>query len=109
MCESKKSDVFIIYLMYLTILQFQSNKFICLRTWNFQLKLSDTAATLKYGQGHWNWYEYLKLNEYCVHAEFDIYHICDVWENHNIQAFAKHNNHQACLILIITYSHFSSE
>ena len=30
---------------------------------NFQLKLFDTAVTLKYGQSHQKWYEQIKLNE----------------------------------------------
>ena len=42
---------------------------------NFQLKLFDTAETLKYNQGHWKWYEWEKLNKYYCHAKFDIYYI----------------------------------
>ena len=29
----------------------------------FQLKLYDITVTLKYGQGHWKWYEQATLNE----------------------------------------------
>ena len=51
---------------------------------NFQLKLFDTAVTLKYNQGHWQWYEWVKLNEYYHHALLDIYHIYRVQENCNL-------------------------
>ena len=63
MCKEWKIvayTIFIIYLTNLTILQFQLN---WIRTQNVQLKLVDTAVTLKYGQGHWKWYEQVKLNE----------------------------------------------
>ena len=33
-----------------------------IKTQYFQLKLF-IAVTLKYGQGHWKWYEQVKLNE----------------------------------------------
>ena len=45
---------------------------------HFQLKLFDTAVTLKYGPGHWKWYEQVKLNEQYHHAKFDIHHIYGV-------------------------------
>ena len=34
-----------------------------IRKLNIQLKQFDIAVTLKYGQGHWKWYEQEKLNE----------------------------------------------
>ena len=40
----------------------------------FQLKLFDTAVTLKCNQDHRKWYEWVKLNENYYHAQFDIYH-----------------------------------
>ena len=43
--------------------------------------LFDTAVPLKYGQGHWKWYEQLQLNKEYHHAKFDIYHIYSVWGN----------------------------
>ena len=48
---------------------------------------------MKYNQGHWNsksekWYEWVKLGEYYHHANFDIYHIYNVWENCNVKVFA---------------------
>ena len=49
-----------------------------------QLKLCDTAVTLKYGQGHRKWYEQVKLNEYYHQAKFDIQHIYDVRENRSV-------------------------
>ena len=60
--QKSKIVVFIIYLTYLTIIQsFNSSG------WEhiifIQLKLNDTAVTLKYGQGHWKWYEQVKLKE----------------------------------------------
>ena len=48
--------------------------------------------TLKYNHGHWNWYEWVKLNEYYHHAKLDIYHNPSVWENHNIQVFATYRH-----------------
>ena len=51
----------------------------------FQLKLFDTAVAFKYGQGHWKWYEQVKLNEKFQYANFDIYHIHGVWENSNLE------------------------
>ena len=35
----------------------------------------DTAVTLKYNRGRWQWYEWVKLNEYYHRAKFDIYHM----------------------------------
>ena len=44
--------------------------------------------TLKYNQGHWEWYEWVKLSEYYRHAKFDvIYHIYSVRKNCNIKIF----------------------
>ena len=34
-----------------------------IRKWTFQLKLYDTAVTLKYNKGHRKWYEQVKLNK----------------------------------------------
>ena len=39
--------------------------------------------TVKYNQGQWKWYEWIKLNDSYNHAKFDIYHIYSVWENSN--------------------------
>ena len=51
--------------------KFQLNR---MRTYNFQLKLFDTAVTLKYNQGHWKWYEWVKLDDYYHYEKFEIYH-----------------------------------
>ena len=64
-------------------------------TQNFQLKLINTAVTLKYGHGHWKWYEQVKLNKQCHHAKFDIYYIYRVQENCNIKVFAMPDNYLA--------------
>ena len=40
-----------------------------IRTQSFQLKLFDTAVTLKYGQGQWKWYDQIQLNEQQHHAK----------------------------------------
>ena len=40
--------------------KFQLNR---IRTQDFQLKLFDSAVTLKYSQGHKKWYDQVKLNE----------------------------------------------
>ena len=48
------------------------------KTSNFQLKLSGTAVTLQYNQGHWNQYEWLKLDEQYHHAKLDLYYIYSV-------------------------------
>ena len=62
--------------------KFQLNQ---IGTYNFQLKLFDTAVTLKYNQGHWKWQGWVKLNEYYHHAKsFYVYHIYSFQENHNI-------------------------
>ena len=64
------------YLTYWTIqTKFPLN---WIRTQNVQLKLFDTAVTLKYGQGHWKCNEQVKLNEYYDHTKFDSYHNFDV-------------------------------
>ena len=49
----------------------------------------DTAVTLKYNQGHWKWYERVKLNEFYHHAKFDIY-IYSVRENRAKLNFLTH-------------------
>ena len=54
---------------------------------NFQIKLFDTAVTFKYSQGHWKWYEQVKLNEWYHHATVDIYHIHSVQEYRNVNVF----------------------
>ena len=48
----------------------------------------ETAVTLKYNQGFWKWYEWIKLDEYCHHVKFDIHHIYSLHENHNLKVFA---------------------
>ena len=61
MCKVKNGGIFITYWTYSTILQkFQHNQ---IWTSNFQLKPFVIAVTLKYGQGHWKWYEQVKVNE----------------------------------------------
>ena len=40
--------------------------------------------TLKYSQGHWKEYEWVKLSEYYHHEKLDIYHIQSVQENRNV-------------------------
>ena len=45
--------------------------------------------TLKYGQGHWKWYEQVKLSEQYQHAKFEIPHIYSVWVNPNVKVFDK--------------------
>ena len=64
-----------IYSPYQTIIQ------------SFNLIGYKPAVTLKYNQGHWKWYAWVKLNEYYHHAKFDIYHVYSVWENRNIKVF----------------------
>ena len=87
MCQSEKYW----YIHYLLDLLNDPTKFkhSWIRTQNFHLKLFDTAVTLKYGQGHWKWYEQVKLNEEYHHAKFDIYYIHGVWENPNVKVFDK--------------------
>ena len=55
------SGIFIIYFD----IRHNPTKFQLNRIWTqtFQLKLFDIAMTSKYGQGHWKWYEQVKLNE----------------------------------------------
>ena len=77
--------------------------------------------TLKYNQGHWKWYEWVQLNEFYHDADFDIYHIYSVQENHNVKVFAIYgqlagkpagqlSGQLAGLTLIITWdSYFSRE
>ena len=66
--------------------------------------------TLKYNQGHWKWYWWVKLNDYIYnhHAKFDIYHIYHVRESCNIEVFAvfRHLAIQSNIDPYI-YSHFS--
>ena len=35
------------------------------------LKLFDTALMLKYNQGHWKWYEWVKLNVYATIMQWE--------------------------------------
>ena len=65
--------------------------------------------TLKHNQGHWKWYDWVKLNKYYHHAEREIHY--SVRENRNIKVFATYGlaSPIVILILIITYSHFSCE
>ena len=51
--------------------------------WNFLLKLSSIAVPLNYGQGHWKWFERIKLNEY-HHPKFNIYQVYGVWGNPSV-------------------------
>ena len=67
----KNSYVFIIYLVYLTILQ------------------SLNLIGPKYGQGHWKWYEQVKLKVKYYYAMFDICYIYGVWINPNVKVFNK--------------------
>ena len=77
-----------------------------MRSWNFQFKLFDTAVTLKHNQGHWKWYEWIKLNEYNHHARFDVYHIYNVWENYDVKLLPQTDTQPAsCLTLSITQTH----
>ena len=73
-------------------------------------KLFVTAVTLKYGQGQWIWFEWVKCNEKYDHVKFDIYHIYSFWENCNNEVFQSDIN--SCteswknyLTLIIQDSH----
>ena len=45
--------------------------------------------TLKYGKGHWKWYQQVALNESYNHAKFDIYYIYGVWKNPNVKVLDK--------------------
>ena len=65
---------------------------------------------LKYGQGHWRWYEQIKLPKQNHHAKFDIHHFYGVWENCNVTVFIMSYNHpagqqQANRTLIISQTH----
>lgn len=51
----------------------------------------DTGVTLKHSQGHWKWYEQVKLNGQHHCAKFDFGYIYGVRENHNIQVFDNPN------------------
>ena len=48
--------------------------------------------TLKYNQGHWNWYERVKLSDYYQHVQFYIYYIYGVRENLNVEVFATYGH-----------------
>ena len=87
MCQSEKYW----YIHYLLDLLNDPTKFkhSWIRTQNFHLKLFDTAVTLKYGQGHWKWYEQVKLNEEYHHAKFDIYQVYGIWINPNVKVCNK--------------------
>ena len=41
----------------------------------------------KYGQGHWKWYEQVKLYEQYHHMKSDVYHFYGVWVNPNVKVF----------------------
>ena len=43
--------------------------------------------TFKYGQGHWKWYEQVKLNSEYHQAKFDTYNTYGVWVNPNVKIF----------------------
>ena len=58
----------------------------------FSVKTVWQSVTLKYNQGHWKWYEYVKLNEYYNYAKFAIYHIYGVRENRNVKVFATYGH-----------------
>ena len=77
------------YLIISNSTKFQLNR---IGTYFFQLKLFNTSVTLKYNQGHWKWYGWVKLNEYHHHAKIDIYHIYSVRENRNVEEFATHGH-----------------
>ena len=47
---------------------------------------------MKHNQGHWKWYEWVKMNNYYYHAKFDIYHIYSVRENQNFKVFATYGH-----------------
>ena len=63
-----------------------------IRTLKFQFKSFDTAVTLKYNQGHWKWYEWIKLSKYYHHAKFDSYYVYSVRENRNVKVFATYGH-----------------
>ena len=64
---------------------FQLNQ---IRTHNFQLNTFNTDVMLKYNQGNWKWYEWVKLNEHYRHTKFDIYHVYCVRKNRSIKVSA---------------------
>ena len=49
----------------------------------------DTVVTLEYGQGHWKWYDQVKVNEEQQYAKFDFNHIYGVWEDVSVEVFDK--------------------
>ena len=59
-----------------------------MRTYNFQLKLYDTAVTLKQCR-LLKCNEQVKLTMKHHHAKFDVCYIYDVWENPNIYVVCK--------------------
>ena len=61
----------------------------------FYLKLFDTAVTFTYNQGHWKWYEWVKLNECNLRAKLDSYAIYSTQENHNVKVLPHRDNQLA--------------
>ena len=105
--QTNKKCIFFISSTCLAILQ--KSQLNGITTQNCQLKLFDTAVTLKYAQGHWKWYEWVELKGACYHqAKFNIYHIYSVQENHNVQVFCYIRclaSRPVSLTVIITYAH----
>lgn len=54
---------------------------------NFHFQLFDIAVTLTCDQGHWKWYEKIKLYKFYHRAKFGIYPIYSVQENGKIKVF----------------------
>ena len=42
---------------------------------------------MKYSQGHWKWYDWIKLNEFYHHEKFDTDRIYSVQESRNSKVF----------------------
>ena len=61
--------------------------------------------TLKYSQGDWKWYEWVKVSEYYHHAKFDIYRIKKCGKIATLKFLLREN---AWLIIILTHN-FSCE
>ena len=75
MCAKvKNSSMLITYFTFFSNLQFQLI-WVRLRRKKIQLKLFSIVVTLKYAQGHFMWYEQVKLNEKYHYAKFDISHL----------------------------------
>ena len=85
MCKNQKQwFIYNLLGIFKNVTKFQLHQ---IRTQIFQWKLFDTAVTLTYNQGQWKWQEWVKLNEYYHHAQFDIYRIYSVQENSNAKGF----------------------